>query len=206
MKNQSPELLIATRNEGKTREFASLLGTAPLRVRSLAEFPHAPEVEETGVTFAENASLKARAYACATGLWTLADDSGLEVDALGGAPGVFSARYGGLPTDVARTARLLEELALTNDPERRARFVCVIALALPPSDRLHLFEGTCEGRIARAPRGPNGFGYDPVFIPDGYEQTFGELPDQTKARLSHRSRALQQTMAFLRRLLWPEEA
>lgn len=201
MTKHTPELLVATRNEGKAREFAALLGAAPLRVRSLADFPHAPEVEETGATFAENAALKARAYASATGLWTLADDSGLEVDALGGAPGVFSARYGGLATDAGRTARLLEELARTNDRARRARFVCVIALALPPSDRLHLFEGTCEGRIARAPRGTHGFGYDPVFCPDGYRQTFGELPDETKANLSHRARALQKALAFLHQLL-----
>jgi XTP/dITP diphosphohydrolase len=206
MNNRTPELLIATRNEGKAREFASLLGATRLRVRSLAEFPRALEVEETGATFAENAALKARAYARATGLWTLADDSGLEVDALGGAPGVFSARYGGLPTDEARTAHLLEELARTGDAARRARFVCVIALALPPSDRLQLFEGTCEGRIAHAPRGRNGFGYDPVFIPDGHGQTFGELSDETKARLSHRSRALRKALACLRQRLRPEEA
>ncbi|HYO62317.1 MAG TPA: RdgB/HAM1 family non-canonical purine NTP pyrophosphatase [Pyrinomonadaceae bacterium] len=203
MTHREPELLIATRNEGKARELAAMLRGSRLRVRSLAEFPQAPEVEETGLTFAENAALKARAYADATGLWTLADDSGLEVAALGGEPGVRSARYGGLATDAERTARLLEELARTNDAERRARFVCVIALALPPSDRLHFFEGTCEGRIARAPAGSHGFGYDPVFCPDGYEQTFGQLPDETKEQLSHRARALARALAFLNRLLRP---
>ncbi|HEV2764672.1 MAG TPA: RdgB/HAM1 family non-canonical purine NTP pyrophosphatase [Pyrinomonadaceae bacterium] len=197
----TPELLIATRNEGKAREFAQMLRDFPLRVRGLAEFPDTTEVEETGATFAENASLKARAYAAQTGLWTLADDSGLEVEALGGAPGVYSARYGGLLTDAERTAHLLEELARTGDPERRARFVCVIALSLPPAPDIRLFEETCEGRIARAPLGGFGFGYDPVFVPDGHRHTFGELPANAKDQLSHRARALRKALDFLRQML-----
>lgn len=197
------ELLVATKNAGKVRELTELLVGLPLRLRNLSDFPAAPEVDETGATFEENARLKAVGYGEHARLLTLADDSGLEVAALGGEPGVRSARYGGLATDAERTARLLEELARTNDAERRARFVCVIALALPPSDRLHFFEGTCEGRIARAPAGSHGFGYDPVFCPDGYEQTFGQLPDETKEQLSHRARALARALAFLNRLLRP---
>ncbi|HVF51620.1 MAG TPA: RdgB/HAM1 family non-canonical purine NTP pyrophosphatase [Pyrinomonadaceae bacterium] len=204
--NAAPELLIATRNAGKVREFASLLAGAPLRIRGLEEFPQTTEVEETGRTFAENASLKARVYSAQTGLWTLADDSGLEVEALGGAPGIFSARYGGphATTDAERTARLLSELAQTKDDARRARFVCVIALARPHADAPELFTGECTGRIAHAPRGMNGFGYDPVFMPDGYEQTFGELSSEIKHDLSHRARALRGALAFIFRQL--EEA
>jgi XTP/dITP diphosphohydrolase len=197
------ELLVATHNAGKVREYASLLSDVPLlRIRGLSEFPHITEVEETGATFEENAALKARAYAAHTGLWTLADDSGLEVDALGGAPGVFSARYGGLPaSDAQRTALLLKELEATNDPLRRARFVCVIAIVHPSEENLHLFRGQCEGRIARSPRGSQGFGYDPVFIPDGHQQTFAELPAELKHQLSHRARALRPALNCLRQQL-----
>ena len=196
------DLLIATRNEGKAREFAELLCELPVRVRRLAEFPHATEVEETGETFAENAALKARAYVAQTGLWALADDSGLEVEALGGAPGVRSARYAGpRASDTERVTRLLAELEKTPDKERRARFVCVVALARPEAPDVELFTGTCEGRIARAPRGSQGFGYDPVFIPDGHAQTFGELSSEIKNRISHRAFALAAAAAFLKQLL-----
>lgn len=192
------ELLIATHNAGKVREALPLLDGLRLRLRSLTEFPLIGEVEETGATFAENAALKAKGYAAQTGLWTLADDSGLEVAALGGAPGVFSARYGGEgASDAERTARLLDELARTNDSERRARFVCVIAIADPYASLVHSSTGICEGRIALAPRGEGGFGYDPVFIPDGYQQSFGELPTEIKQRISHRARALAAMRSFL---------
>lgn len=201
--NKTHELLIATRNDGKVREFASLLADVPLlRIRGLAEFPQTTEVEETGSTFEENASIKARAYAAQTRLLTLADDSGLEVEALGGAPGVFSARYGGRQdSDAGRTRHLLAELELTGDLQRRARFICVIAVARPQDDALNLFKGQCDGHIARQPRGTNGFGYDPVFIPDGYSQTFGELSSKVKQHLSHRARALRPALAFLQRYL-----
>jgi XTP/dITP diphosphohydrolase len=192
------ELLIATRNGGKVREVQSLLGDLPLRLRSLAEFPTTGEVEETGATFAENAAIKARAYAAQTGCWTLADDSGLEVEALNGAPGVYSARYGGPEaTDAERIELLLEALARTGDPLRRARFVCVIAVADDSSNLLELFAGTCEGRIAHEARGSGGFGYDPVFVPEGYEQSFGELPPEVKQQISHRAHALEATRPFL---------
>jgi XTP/dITP diphosphohydrolase len=192
------ELLIATSNAGKVREALPLLDGLPLRWRSLAEFPGIAEVEETGATFAENAALKATAYAAQTGLWTLADDSGLEVDALGGAPGIFSARYGGKgASDAERIARLLDELSRTGDSERRARFVCVIAIADPDARLVNTSTGTCEGSIAFAPRGEGGFGYDPVFIPDGYQESFGELPPELKQRISHRARALGAARSFL---------
>jgi XTP/dITP diphosphohydrolase len=197
-RRQPFELLVATNNAGKLREFAGLLSGLPLRLRALSEFPTVGEVAETGATFAENALLKARAYSGATGLWTLADDSGLEVAALGGAPGLYSARYAGPhATDEQRRLRLLAELARTGDAERRARFVCVIALVRPDSDEAQVFDGICEGHIADAPRGAGGFGYDPIFVPAGYAQTFGELPDEIKARISHRARALAAARAYI---------
>jgi XTP/dITP diphosphohydrolase len=195
------ELLIATRNPGKVREVELLLGSFPFRLRSLAEFPTTLEVEETGATFAENAELKARDYAAQTQCWTLADDSGLEVEALRGAPGVFSARYGGPDAnDADRIDRLLEALSHTTDAERRARFVSVIAIADNAARLVRLFTGTCEGRIAPEPRGRGGFGYDPIFVPDGYEQSFGELPSEIKQKISHRARALRAAHPFLSEL------
>lgn len=195
------ELLIATNNAGKIRELTALLSNLPLRLRRLSEFSQIVEVEETGETFAANAELKARLYSRQTNLQTLADDSGLEVDALNGAPGVLSARYGGAnATDAERNARLLAALNETDDPHRTARFACTIALYEPTTETTKLFSGTCEGRIARHPRGDNGFGYDPLFIPNGYAQTFGELPDELKHQLSHRARALHAVRAYLRGL------
>ena len=194
------ELLIATRNRGKVLEVESLLGEFPLRLCSLADFPATVDVEETGSTFEENGALKAQAYAAQTGYSTLADDSGLEVEALDGAPGVFSARYGGPEaTDAERIDLLLGALSRSGDANRRARFVCVIAIADSQAKLLKLFTGTCEGRIAHEPRGSGGFGYDPVFVPDGYQQTFGELPSEIKQRISHRARALQAALPFLLR-------
>lgn len=193
------ELLIATRNAGKILELQSLLTSLPqLRLRSLAEFPEIPDVDETGATFVENATLKARGYARQTHLWSLADDSGLEVDALGGAPGVYSARYAGEDaSDADRIERLLDALSQSGDANRRARFVCVIAISDPQGEIANLSTGICEGTIAHAPRGTNGFGYDPVFVPIGYEQTFGELSIEIKEKISHRARALKAARSFL---------
>jgi XTP/dITP diphosphohydrolase len=192
------ELLIATGNKGKVAELRLLLAGLQLWLRDLAEFPRALEVEETGKTFADNAALKAQGYAVQTGLWTLADDSGLEVEALGGAPGVFSARYGGAGlTDTDRVKRLLEALSGTPAAERRARFVCVIAIADPNGRIMNLSTGMCEGRIIESPRGTHGFGYDPVFLPDGFEQTFGELSAEIKQDISHRALALKAALSFL---------
>lgn len=195
------ELLIATRNRGKLLEVWQLLSDLPLTLSSLRDFPAATEVEETGTTFADNASIKASAYALQTGAWTLSDDSGLEVDALGGAPGVYSARYAVAgATDLERIELLLSELARTGDGARRARFICAVSVADPAGRIINVSTGACEGRIAQAPRGAQGFGYDPVFIPEGFEQTFGELSSEIKQNISHRARALSETRSFLERL------
>jgi XTP/dITP diphosphohydrolase len=192
------ELLIATSNPGKIRELESLLAALPLRLRSLKEFPSIQEVAETGDTFTENATLKATGYARQTRLWTLADDSGLEVEALGGAPGVFSARYGGPDaSDADRVKLLLDTLSRANDPQRRARFTAVVVIAAPDAQVMNVAQGLCAGHLTHAPRGTNGFGYDPIFIPDGFQQTFGELSDAAKHSISHRARALEATRAFL---------
>lgn len=197
--DEHTELLIATHNEGKIRELSQMLAGLPLRLRRLAEWPDLPEAEETGTTFAENAVLKAVHYSARAGLLTLSDDSGLEVAALGGAPGVRSARYGGASANYGeRIARLLAEVEAAGAAPRAARFVCVIALADPATGEVETFEGICAGRLAAAPRGAGGFGYDPVFIPEGYHQTFGELPAEVKQEISHRARAFRQAQAFLR--------
>ncbi|HEX8284757.1 MAG TPA: RdgB/HAM1 family non-canonical purine NTP pyrophosphatase [Pyrinomonadaceae bacterium] len=193
------ELLVATNNAGKVRELSQLLAGAPLRLRLLSEFDGVTEAEETGTTFVENAVLKALHYSAHAGLLTLSDDSGLAVDALGGAPGVYSARYAGAGATYAeRMAKLLAEIEASGGDDRRARFVCVIAVADPSDDTVETFEGVCEGRIARAPRGTGGFGYDPLFIPDGHDQTFGELPEHVKHSLSHRALALAKAVRHLR--------
>jgi XTP/dITP diphosphohydrolase len=197
--NEPTELLIATGNAGKVRELSQLLAGLPLRLRHLSELGDVREPEETGTTFVENATLKALYYRERGRMLTLSDDSGLAVDALGGAPGVYSARYAGpRATYAERMTKLLEELASTQDDERRARFVCVIAIAEPSTRVVQTFEGTCEGRIAHAPRGTGGFGYDPIFIPEGHTQTFGELPDEVKHSISHRARALDKAVRHLR--------
>lgn len=204
METTPKELVIATRNRGKLVEVRQLLYCIPLALRSLMDFPETTEVEETGTTFHENASIKASAYAMQTGAWTLSDDSGLEVDALGGAPGVYSARYAGDgATDLERIELLLSELARTGDRLRRARFVCAVSLADPAGRIINVSTGACEGRIAHEARGNEGFGYDPVFIPEGFEQTFGQLSSGVKQNISHRARALLETRTFLEKLLAP---
>ena len=202
--NELSELLVATNNAGKVRELARALEDLPLRLRLLRDFEEVSEPEETGETFADNAALKALYYSAHARVLTLSDDSGLVVDALGGAPGVRSARYMGPDATYSeRMTRLLEELDATGDRERRARFVCVIAVAEPSTGELITFEGRCEGRIAREPRGAGGFGYDPIFIPDGHAQTFGELPDEIKQTISHRALAVRQASDHLRERFLP---
>ena len=197
--HEQTELLVATGNAGKVKELSRLLAGLPLRLRLLSELEGVPEAEETGATFAENATLKALHYSAHSRLLTLSDDSGLAVDALGGAPGVYSARYAGAHATYAeRMAKLLGELEASGAADRRARFVCVIAVADPSAGTVRTFEGTCEGRIAPAPRGAGGFGYDPLFIPDGHERTFGELPEEVKHTVSHRARALALAVRHLR--------
>jgi len=187
-----PRLVLATRNPGKVAEFRALLEPAGVEVLGLD--PRIPEVEEDGATFAENALKKALTYARATGLPVLADDSGLEVDALGGRHGVHSARW--VPgTDADRNRALLRELEGVPPERRTARYVCVVALA-DPAGRHRLFRGTLEGRIALAPRGTGGFGYDPIMeLPDG--RTVAELDLAEKNRISHRQAALRQALAAL---------
>lgn len=188
-------LVIATRNKGKIAELARILSFdnsdfEPVEVKSVAEFNIA-DVEETGSTFEENALLKALTVARATGLPALADDSGLTVDSLGGAPGIYSARYSGVHgDDAANIDKLLNELS-SNSIERTARFVAVIAVAKPDGSHI-MARGELLGRIAESRRGENGFGYDPVFVPLGSERTLGEFLPQEKDEISHRARALAQ--------------
>ncbi|MBI4552899.1 MAG: XTP/dITP diphosphatase [Candidatus Latescibacteria bacterium] len=193
-------IVLATRNNGKIEEMRAGLVDAGWTVRSCADFPGCPVVEETGVTFAENALLKARAVARFARHPALADDSGLEVDALGGAPGVHSARFSGPDaTSASNNAALLGRLSGVPDAARTARFRCVIAVAAP-NGRAWIVEGVCEGRVGTTPRGTAGFGYDPLFIPDGYTQTFAELDRTTKNQISHRGRAMRAVSALLRTL------
>lgn len=201
-----PELLIATGNAGKAAEIRMVLGDLPLDFRMLSDFPDIQPVPESGHTYEENAVLKARAYAQQTGSWALADDSGFEVLALGGAPGVISARYAGEGvSDSDRIAFLLHQLDRVTSDDRRARFVCVAALADPLSSIAYVARGICEGVIVNSPRGGNGFGYDPIFIPDGFDKTFAELPLDTKNVISHRTRALHSMRSFLERIISSEE-
>ena len=197
-------LLLGTRNPGKVIEIVSILADSAWSFSSLQEFPNVGEAEENFTTFAENAIAKAQFYASATGLCALADDSGLEVEALGGAPGVFSARYAGAnASDADRRALLLSELDKLGAPTRRARFVAVVAISKPNGEILNISEGICNGTITFDPRATGGFGYDPLFIPDGYDQTFAELPDTIKNQISHRARALRGTRTFLSQLDHP---
>jgi XTP/dITP diphosphohydrolase len=197
-------LLLATQNEGKLKELRHLLTDLPVDLFSLADFANVEMVPETGESFIENASLKAVGYAHQTGLLTLADDSGLEVDALGGAPGIVSARYAGEgASDVNRTIKLLAELSGTPAEKRAARFVSAVAIANDRGEVLNVSIGACDGRIAFAPSGSGGFGYDPVFIPSGYDKSFGELKSEIKNQISHRSRAMLAAREFLLTLTIP---
>jgi XTP/dITP diphosphohydrolase len=192
------QLLIATKNRGKIRELEELLGDLPLQLRSLDDFSEVVEVAETGMTFAENAVLKAQSYALQTGLWALADDSGLEVEALNGAPGIFSARYAGKNTDYSeKIQKLLEELGKTHDEQRLARFVCAMAISDEKGEIKFLTESICDGKIALIPKGNNGFGYDPIFVPCNFEQTFGELSNEAKRKISHRAKATNKIIRYL---------
>jgi XTP/dITP diphosphohydrolase len=194
-------LVLATTNNGKVAELRELLKDLPYEVVGLPAYPGAPEVEETGATFAENAVLKAKAMAEYTGELTLADDSGLEVDALNGAPGVFSARYGQPGwNDRQRYEYLLAKLAGTPLPDRTARFRCAVALYDPASGRLEQADGAVEGLILEAPRGSNGFGYDPLFLVPELDLSMAELSPDRKNELSHRARAIQQILPVLERM------
>lgn len=195
------QIVIATRNRHKFRELKSLLPRRGVRWRSLAEFPRAASVAEGEQSFEANAVKKARAAARATGCLALADDSGLEVDALGGLPGVTSARFAGRHGDDTRnTRKLLQALEGVATSRRRARYRCALALA-SPTRLLAVVHGTWEGRIATAPAGRNGFGYDPVFVVLRFNRTVGQLPPRLKQRLSHRAAAARRLRSILERFL-----
>ncbi len=198
MRENNQELLIATKNAGKIKELKELLVNLPIQIRCSDAFPSITEPEETRASFAENAVLKAKYYALQTKLWALADDSGLEVKALNGAPGVFSARYAGEnATAEEKIEKILQEL--NNIRDRRARFVCTMAIADEMGEIKFVADGVCDGTIALTASGANGFGYDPIFIPDGFSQTFGKLSDQIKRKISHRARATDKIIQHLRR-------
>jgi XTP/dITP diphosphohydrolase len=208
-------VVLATRNAAKLRELARILGAEDsasqdggeqIRLAGLDEFPGAPDVPETGATFEENALLKARAIADYTGLPAVADDSGLCVDALNGMPGVLSARWAGEHgDDKANLELVLAQVADVPDTRLGARFVCAAALVVPgsaslPAVREWVVTGQVEGRLTRAPRGSGGFGYDPVFLPDGFGQTTAEMTAEAKDAISHRGRAFRALTPFISRL------
>jgi len=201
---------MATRNPGKIRELAAILQDSGVKLLSLADFPELPEIPEEGATFADNAATKALAVARLTGHPALADDSGLMVDALGGAPGVFSARYAQdrtaprPPTDADNWGKLLDELKNVPQGQRGARFVCELALAAPDG-RLHRARGECAGVIALSPQGDTGFGYDPVFWVPEYGATMAQLGPEIKNTISHRAMALTAFKKLLRSWLQEQE-
>ena len=195
---QATNLVLATGNAGKIRELRQLFRGLPLELRSLRDFDGIVDVDESGTTFRENAELKARGFALQTGQMSLADDSGLEIEALDDAPGVYSARFAGVGTGYdIKIPKLLEMLADTGDAVRRARFVCVMSLADASGSVIYTAKGECTGSIADAPKGSNGFGYDPIFLPDGFDQTFAELADDVKEAISHRARAAELIIRYL---------
>jgi len=195
-------LVLGTANRKKGIELADLVRPVGVEVRTLADFPGDFSVEENGDTFAANAALKATRQACHLGRWVLADDSGLAVDALAGAPGVLSARYSGpAATDASNNRLLLEQLAGLPPEQRTARFVCHMTLADPSGAVRAESESCCRGRITLAPRGPHGFGYDPLFEIVEYHRTFGELGLAVKSCLSHRARAARALIPALQALV-----
>lgn len=191
------ELLIATRNEGKAREFDRLLNGLELHVRTLADLDIDTEIPEAGTTFADNAAIKAAGYSALSGTYAIADDSGLEIAALDGWPGVLSARFGGKDTPYCKKNAMILDL-LKDAVDRRAQFVSCIAFAGPTAEIIYESRGVCEGSISFEIRGTNGFGYDPIFIPDGFDLTFGELTDDLKGKISHRARAISKIIPKIR--------
>ncbi len=193
-------VVFATRNAHKVEEVQDILSDLPLELLTLRDFPEIGEIEESGQSFEENALIKARTVFQATGLLTLADDSGLEVDALDGAPGIYSARFAGPGHDYAANNTKLLELLKDVPPEQRgAQFRCVVAIVGPGIERT--VEGIIRGKIADKPRGHKGFGYDPLFIPEGYRQTFAQLGESIKNKISHRARAFQKAAVILEELM-----
>lgn len=193
------EIVVATKNNGKLREIREICRDLPVSLSSLSDhFDPVPDIPETGESFYENARLKAVWVREKLGTWALADDSGLEVDALGGQPGIYSARYAGPDArDDDNVQKLLSALHETPERNRTARFRCVLVLLGPDGEEFHA-DGTCAGRIGYEPIGTDGFGYDPVFVPEGFEQTFAELSSDRKNRISHRGLALRNLRLVLR--------
>lgn len=192
------ELLLATSNPGKILELTQLFAGLPVILRNLGDFAGFRDVEEIGSTFEENAILKARGYALQTGMLAVADDSGLEIAALGNRPGILSARYAGEDTGFdKKIAKLLLELDRVGGDDRSARFICAMALADKKGEIQFTSEGVCEGVIELNPRGSNGFGYDPIFVPTGFDRTFGELSSEIKREIGHRGRAAAIIIRYL---------
>lgn len=191
-------MVIATKNQGKVEEFTQFFAPYHIKVTSMLDMPHIiDDIEETGETFAENAMIKAETLSKWIQKPVLADDSGLEIDALDGRPGIYSARYAGEDKDdQANIDRVLEELTGVANDKRTARFVCVIAIARPGESTFYR-TGYCEGSIAHTPEGTNGFGYDPIFIPQGYNQTMAQISSDEKNKISHRSKALEKLAEWL---------
>jgi XTP/dITP diphosphohydrolase len=203
MKAHDPlRLVVASRNSGKLREIGDLLAIHGVSVVSIDRFPDVPEVVEDGNSFAENAAKKAREPALRLSEWVLGEDSGLEVDALGGAPGIFSARYSDPgATEESNNAKLMQELTAVPNERRAAHYVCNVAVADPAGTIRLQLEAECHGRITMEARGTNGFGYDPYFLIPEYHRTFGELSPIVKRHLSHRGRAFERLIPQLVRLL-----
>jgi XTP/dITP diphosphohydrolase len=189
--NAPTQLLLATTNEGKVRELRTLLAALPSTLLSPADVGVSLVVEETGTAFVENARIKARAYFDASGLPTIAEDSGLEIDALAGEPGVFSARYHGLPDGPIKNAHILDLLAGLPPSRRRCRYVCAI-VHVDAEGEERAFQGTCSGRVAQAPEGTGGFGFDPIVFLPRLGRTVAQLSDEEKNRISHRGKAARQ--------------
>lgn len=194
----SRTIVLASRNHKKAREVAEILAPAGFRVIPVTEFPGAPEVDEDGLTFAANAAKKASEVARHLGQWVIGEDSGLQVDALNGGPGIYSARYSGEgATDEKNNQKLMAELANVPDEKRGAGYLCSVALSSPTGDIRVACEGTCRGRILREANGAGGFGYDPYFLIPEYHLTFGQLSSVVKHRLSHRARAFAKFVPLL---------
>ncbi len=190
------ELLVATRNKGKIKEIREIIADIPYDIKTLADMNIKEDIPETGRSFEENAILKAKYAGAKTGLLTLADDSGLEIDALNGRPGIYSSRYKN-GTDMDRINKVLEELQSIPKTEWSARFRSVVAIYNPENQRTVAFDGKCEGRIIDRPKGNNGFGYDPIFYSSELGKTFGEGKAEDKNKISHRARALLKARSFL---------
>jgi len=195
------ELIVASRNKGKVREIMDLLTGLPFKVTSLLDYPQIPEVIEDGKTYRANAFKKAHEIALATGKMAMADDSGIEVKALGNAPGIYSARFAGEgASEKARNKKLFKMLKGVPMHKRQARYRCVIALADPQGKELGVVQGTCSGYVTKRNIGQNGFGFDPLFLLKRYNKTFGQLPAALKAKISHRARALRKFRLLLNQL------